>query len=177
MLHMSARGLRLVEVFAPICAVAGRCHQRHSDSDAFWGGRRRAPRRKQGMLIPLMVALISKLFCSQRLADYVELRGWSTRHRHVPQSIITSSVLLKCWICLFSQGFSIISDGVLHGATRRRHAQHLIVTSQVLQKCWVCMNFHCFEDGERAIFKTVRKPYEFQLFLNMVRTIFRTLSK
>ena len=42
----------------------------------------RAPRRKQGMLIPLMVALISKLFCSQRLSDNVELRGWSTRHRH-----------------------------------------------------------------------------------------------
>ena len=74
---MSARGLRLAEVFAPICAVAGRCRQRHSDSDAFWGGRRRAPRRKQGMLIPLMVALIPKLFCSQRLADYVELRETS----------------------------------------------------------------------------------------------------
>ena len=29
------------------------------------------------MLIPLMVALIPKLFCSQRLADYVELRETS----------------------------------------------------------------------------------------------------
>ena len=64
-------------MFPTICAVAGRCRQRHSDSDAFWGGRRRAPRRKQGMLIPLMVALIPKLFCSQRLADYVELRETS----------------------------------------------------------------------------------------------------
>ena len=62
---MSARGLGLVEAFAPICAVAGRCRKRHSDSDAFWGGRRRAPRRKQGMLIPLMVALISKLLAPQ----------------------------------------------------------------------------------------------------------------
>ena len=104
-LHMSARGLRLAEVYTTICAVAGRCRQRHSDSDAFWGGRRRAPRRKQGMLIPLMVALISKLFCSQRLADYVELRGWSTRHRHVPQLIITSPALLKCWFCRLSQRF------------------------------------------------------------------------
>ena len=49
----------------------------------------------EGMLIPLMVALIPKIFCSQRLADYVGLRGWSTRHRHVPQLIITSPGLLE----------------------------------------------------------------------------------
>ena len=102
---MSALELRPPLVSPTFRAVAGRCRQRQSDSDAFWDDRRRAPRRKQGMLIPLMVALISKLFCSQRLADYVELRGWSTRHRHVPPLIITSPALLKCWICFVLQCF------------------------------------------------------------------------
>ena len=99
------RQRRLAEVFPTIYAVAGRCRQRQSDSDAFWGGRRRAPRRKQGMLIPLMVAPISMLFCSLSLADYVGLQGLSVnaKVRYLLVSVPVDS--RECTNRLFSYWF------------------------------------------------------------------------